>query len=165
MIQPAYNYLVPTVVESSNRGERAAIGPSIGPCCFEVGAEVVAQFPEVDGAVSEGPRGRPHLDLWELNRRGLARAGVAPENVEAAGVCTRCNPEAFFSHRALGYPAGRFGAAIGLRDESARDDPVRERGVRNDLVRDAGEPVPDRFGAAGRDGRREDRSEGGRNNG
>ncbi len=49
--------------------------------------------------------------------RGLVQAGVAQEDVEVAGVCTRCNPETFFSHRALGYPAGRFGAAIGLRDD------------------------------------------------
>ena len=120
------------LAEGDARGVRAAVGPSIGPCCFEVGAEVVARFPEVDGAVSEGPRGRPHLDLWELNRRGLVQAGVAPEHVEVAGVCTRCNPDTFFSHRALGYPAGRFGAAIGLRgaadDPDGRDDGGRGRG-------------------------------------
>jgi YfiH family protein len=93
----------------------AAIGPSIGPCCFEVGAEVVAQFPRADGAMRMGARGRPHLDLWELNRRSLVEAGVPPERVEVARICTRCRPETFFSHRALGYPAGRFGGAIGLR--------------------------------------------------
>jgi polyphenol oxidase len=97
-------------------GMRAAIGPSIGPCCFEVGPEVVAQFPDADGAVSRGPRGRPHLDLWELNRRALVAAGMPPGRVEVAGRCTRCEPETFFSHRALGYPAGRFGAAIGRLD-------------------------------------------------
>ncbi|MFN8637762.1 MAG: peptidoglycan editing factor PgeF [Chloroflexota bacterium] len=93
---------------------RAAIGPSIGPCCFEVGEEVVAQFPDVGGASSTGSRGRPHLDLWELNRRQFVAAGVPADRVEVAGACTRCQPETFFSHRALGYPAGRFGAAIGL---------------------------------------------------
>jgi copper oxidase (laccase) domain-containing protein len=41
-------------------------------------------------------------------------AGVPDDRVELSGVCTRCQPETFFSHRALGYPAGRFGAAIGL---------------------------------------------------
>ena len=99
-------------------GLSVAIGPSIGPCCFEVGEELVAHFPEADGAVRPGPRGRPHLDLWELNRRALVAAGVPPEQVELAGLCTRCHPETFFSHRALGYPAGRFGAGIGLRADA-----------------------------------------------
>lgn len=97
-------------------GIRAAVGPSIGPCCFEVGAEVIAQFPDAASAVTDGPRGRPHLDLWTLNRRALERAGIPATSVEVAEVCTRCNADTFFSHRALGYPAGRFGAAIGLRD-------------------------------------------------
>jgi copper oxidase (laccase) domain-containing protein len=94
---------------------RAAIGPSIGPCCFEVGEEVVAQFPDADDAYTVGPRGRPYLDLWEINRRQLVAAGVPAEQIEVSGACTRCQPETYFSHRALGYPAGRFGAAIGLR--------------------------------------------------
>jgi YfiH family protein len=94
---------------------KAVIGPSIGPCCFEVGDEVVAAFPDVNGARLDGPRGRPHLDLWELNRRQLIVAGVPAEQIELSGECTRCNPTTYFSHRALGYPAGRFGAAIGLR--------------------------------------------------
>lgn len=95
-------------------GLRAGIGPSIGPCCFEVGEDVVDAFPDADGAHAPGPRGRPHLDLWELNRRQLVAAGVPAENIEVAGLCTRCHPDVYFSHRALGYPAGRFGAAIGL---------------------------------------------------
>ena len=99
-------------------GLRAAIGPSIGPCCFEVGEEVVARFPAANGAVRPGPRGRPHLDLWELNRRGLVDAGVPSDRIELAAVCTRCHADRFFSHRALGYPAGRFGAAIGLRADA-----------------------------------------------
>ena len=98
-------------------GLRAAIGPAIGPCCYEVGEDVVEQFPGADGAVRTGAGGRPHLDLWELNRRQLVAAGLRPEQVEVAGICTRCHAETFFSHRALGYPAGRFGAAIGLRSD------------------------------------------------
>ena len=99
-------------------GLRAAIGPSIGPCCFEVGDEVVAQFPDANGAVSRQPGRRPHLDLWELNRRSLVAAGVSPDRIEVAGACTRCDATTFFSHRALGYPAGRFGAAIGLPSDA-----------------------------------------------
>jgi hypothetical protein len=95
-------------------GLRVVVGPSIGPCCFEVGAEVVEQIPGADEVSSLGPRGRPRVDLWELNRRQLVAAGVPSAQVEVAGACTRCQPELYFSHRALGYPAGRFGAAIGL---------------------------------------------------
>lgn len=96
------------------RGIRAAIGPSIGPCCFEVGEEVVAAFPEHADTLTPGPRGKPHVDLWEINRRQLEAAGVAEDAIEVSRICTRCQAETFFSHRAMGYPAGRFGAAIGL---------------------------------------------------
>jgi YfiH family protein len=99
-------------------GIRAGIGPSIGPCCFEVGDEVVAQIPGADTAFVVGPRGRPHVDLWEINRRQLIAAGVPAEQVELSSACTRCQPDTFFSHRALGYPAGRFGAAIGLAGDA-----------------------------------------------
>jgi polyphenol oxidase len=95
-------------------GVRIGIGPSIGPCCFEVGQEVVKQIPGAEDASSTGPTGRPHVDLWEVNRRQLVAAGVPEDQVEVAAVCTRCRPDTYFSHRALGYPAGRFGAAIGL---------------------------------------------------
>jgi YfiH family protein len=95
-------------------GLRVVVGPSIGPCCFEVGQDVVEQIPGGAEVSAPGPRGRPHLDLWELNRRQLVAAGVPSSRVEMAGACTRCQPETYFSHRALGYPAGRFGAAIGL---------------------------------------------------
>jgi polyphenol oxidase len=95
-------------------GLRAGIGPSIGPCCFEIGHDVLAQIPGAAVASSTGPNGRPHVDLWELNRRQFVAAGVPAECVEVASICTRCQPDRFFSHRALGFPAGRFGAAIGL---------------------------------------------------
>lgn len=99
---------------------RAAIGPSIGPCCFEVGHDVAQRFPDAADALSMGPLGRPHLNLWELNRRALVAAGVPRDRIEVAGECTKCAPDTFFSHRALGYPAGRFGAAIGLRSSGVR---------------------------------------------
>ena len=95
-------------------GLRAGIGPSIGPCCFEVGVDVARQIPGAEGASSVGPNGRPYVDLWELNRRQFLAAGVPEDRVEVAGICTRCRPDTYFSHRALGFPAGRFGAAIGL---------------------------------------------------
>ncbi len=71
---------------------RAAIGPGIGPCCYEVGDEVLSAFVDL-GNVAAGRM----LDLPEVARRQLAEAGVA--EVESAGLCTSCEAELFFSHR------------------------------------------------------------------
>jgi polyphenol oxidase len=91
----------------------AGIGPSIGPCCFEVGNEVAEQFGEMpDVILNIGEK--PHIDLWEANSRALLNAGVSPEAIEVSRICTRCRQTDYFSHRALGYPAGRFGGLIGL---------------------------------------------------
>jgi YfiH family protein len=97
----------------------AAIGPGIGPCCYEVGDEVLEAFaPLGDGiTAADGPRSRAgvdtaarrRLDLPEVARRLLSAAGV--ERIEAAGLCTSCEPELFFSHR---RDAGRTGRQGGL---------------------------------------------------
>jgi polyphenol oxidase len=84
----------------------AAIGPGIGPCCYEVGPEVLDAFSSILG--DERPKG-PRLDLAELALRLLHRAGV--ERVQSAGLCTSCEPELFFSHR---RDAGRTGRQAGL---------------------------------------------------
>lgn len=89
------------------------IGPSIGPCCFEVGADVADQFQGTPSVILDR-QPRPHIDLWEANRLALMDAGVVPEAIEVARICTRCRQDDYFSHRALGYPAGRFGGVIGL---------------------------------------------------
>jgi len=96
-----------------------AIGPGIGPCCYEVGPEVLDAFTGLndDDTAADGPISRPgrekssrrHLDLVETARRLLRRAGV--ERVESADLCTSCNPELFFSHR---RDAGRTGRQAGL---------------------------------------------------
>jgi polyphenol oxidase len=95
-------------------GLRVGIGPSIGPCCYEVGEEVAAQFAAWPDAVLRGRGPRPYLDLWAINRQRLESAGVPATAIDVAGVCTRCHADRFFSHRVMGYPAGRFGALIGL---------------------------------------------------
>lgn len=86
----------------------AVIGPSIGPCCYEVGPEVV----EAVAALDLGPGlvdARRHLDLWEVNRRLLHGAGVAEDRIVVTGLCTACHPEWFFSHRREGGRTGRNG--------------------------------------------------------
>ena len=84
---------------------RAAIGPGIGPCCYEVGEEVVAAFSDLGEGIAEGRM----LDLPEVARRGLADAGVI--DVQLAGLCTSCEAGLFFSHR---RDRGRTGRQAGL---------------------------------------------------
>jgi YfiH family protein len=92
----------------------AGIGPSIGPAHYEVGEEVAATIQAAFGDTAgllvtpNGNGARPHLDLWEANRRALQRAGV--EQIEVAAMCTASNVEEFYSHRAEGGRTGRFGA-------------------------------------------------------
>jgi purine-nucleoside/S-methyl-5'-thioadenosine phosphorylase / adenosine deaminase len=83
----------------------AAIGPGIGPCCYEVGDEVLAAFAQLGDGIVEGRM----LDLTEVARRLLARAGVG--EVEATGLCTCCEQELFFSHRRDGGPGRQGGLA------------------------------------------------------
>jgi YfiH family protein len=78
----------------------AAIGPAIGPCCYEVGEEVSGQF---DRDLTTGRM----LDLWTAAERRLKAAGVAV--VTRLDLCTSCNPELFFSHRRDAGVTGRQG--------------------------------------------------------
>ena len=79
----------------------AAVGPGIGPCCYEVGEEVLAAFAPLGPGIANGRM----LDLKEVARRLLGRAGVTA--VEDAGICTRCESATFFSHRGDGPETGR----------------------------------------------------------
>lgn len=92
---------------------RAALGPSIGPCCFEVDRELADQFAsEIPGASRHRREGRPgkaYLDLRAIVRDQLIAAGVAPDAIENLGPCTRCAPDRYFSRRAAG------GAVTGLQ--------------------------------------------------
>lgn len=83
------------------QAEAAVIGPGIGPCCYEVGAEVLAAFAHLGAGAAAGRM----LDLPEVAERALRKAGV--EQVERAGICTSCDPELFFSHRRDDGKTGR----------------------------------------------------------
>lgn len=95
---------------------RAFIGPSIGPCCYEVGGEVIEAWRQTrldpsDHAIR--PDGdRAHFDLWRANQITLVAAGVRPQQIEVAGICTMCHADRWFSHRASGGSTGRFAAVI-----------------------------------------------------
>jgi polyphenol oxidase len=93
--------VVETGVRALGRGPlAAAVGPSIGPCCYEVGLEVSEQF---DSDLTRGRR----LDLGAAAERRLAAAGVS--SVERFDLCTACRPDLFFSHRRDGGVTGRQG--------------------------------------------------------
>lgn len=96
----------------------AVVGPSIGPCCYQVSEELAARFeaafgPEVLRRDGAGPR----LDLWGANALTLRRSGVA--EVEVLGRCTSCEPTRFFSHRRDAGRTGRMVAFAAPRPISA----------------------------------------------
>ena len=120
----------------------AVIGPTIGPCCYEVGQEVIdavrdAYLEADDEWQGEPPlllwsrrlpawrlrRGEPpdgeervYLDLWAANRRALLLAGLRGANIHNPGLCTADHVDQFYSHRAEEGRAGRFMAILGLRN-------------------------------------------------
>ena len=107
---------------SDPAGLFAAVGPSIGPCCYEVDAPVADRFLALDDLrpeefVEKRENGKYLLNLWETNRRVLLKAGLPPEHIEVAGLCTRCNSELLFSHRATGGKRGSLAAMISVRRE------------------------------------------------
>ena len=91
----------------------AALGPSIGACCYTVGPELTDAFragghgSAVDRWFRPGPE-RLHLDLWAANRDQLVSAGVPDTSVFVSGLCTACHPEWFYSYRREGAAAGRL---------------------------------------------------------
>jgi YfiH family protein len=80
-----------------------AVGPGIGPCCYEVGPEVAEPFEAAYGDVVHGDR----LDLWTAAERALRAAGC--KEVERTDLCTYCHPDRFFSHRRDKGRTGRQG--------------------------------------------------------
>jgi len=95
----------------------AGLGPCIGPCCYQVGTEVIesvkARFNHWQEFLRPQGDGSVHLDLWEANRRQLAELGV--EEIAVSQLCTACRSEEFFSHRAEKGRTGRFAVILGMR--------------------------------------------------
>ena len=97
---------------------RAAIGPAIGPCCFETDDDVPEAMRLSLGQDAETYMSRQgdkwHLDLKGLNALWLKRAGV--ENTDICADCTMCHPELYWSHRLLGERRGVQAAMISLEE-------------------------------------------------
>ena len=97
--------IVPAGMDALGDGPlAAAVGPAIGPCCYEVGEEVAAPFRDRFGSdvVREG-----RLDLWTSAERALRATGI--ERVDRFDRCTACEPDTFFSHRRDAGRTGRQG--------------------------------------------------------
>lgn len=96
---------------------QAAIGPCIGKCCFETHGEVpeamlVALGEDAACAITDHHNGKFHVDLKELNRLWLQKAGV--QTVDISADCTACQPDRFWSHRIVGNARGSLAAIIRL---------------------------------------------------
>jgi YfiH family protein len=95
----------------------AGIGPSICVDHYEVGGDVISQFHEKHNhnadKVLRTQNGHTHLDLWAANAIQLQEAGV--DQIQVSGVCTACNLDDWFSHRAEKGKTGRFGALMALQ--------------------------------------------------
>jgi len=95
------------------------LGPSIGPCCYEVGDEVISAW--LDSGIERAIEAvkpaipRAHLDLWSANRLAFESAGVRSDKIEHSGLCTRCHADRFFSRRAGQGHRGLFGTIAELK--------------------------------------------------
>lgn len=105
---------------SSPHDMRAGIGPSIGPCCFEVDSDVISQVRdllETGGKhfCSNVTDEKGYVDLWSANQEQLVQAGIPADHIEVARTCTCHRADLFFSHRCEEGRTGRFGAGILIR--------------------------------------------------
>ncbi len=87
----------------------AGIGPSLGPCC----AEFVNYRKELPQSFWKYRTGHNHFDFWEISKNQLIEAGVFETNINLSQICTRCNPDLFYSYRGEKF-TGRFAGVIGL---------------------------------------------------
>lgn len=91
------------------------IGPSIGPCCFEVKEDTYEQFRKKLPIGAFEDDGRLFVDLWNSNIYMLTQIGIKRENIECKGICTSCNSDRFYSYRKGDKEAGRFTAFIMIK--------------------------------------------------
>jgi hypothetical protein len=100
----------------------AAIGPSIGKCCYQVDSVVARAFAAQNGRESflfpTSAKNKWMLDLPEANRRQIMDSGIPEKNIETSGICTVCHQDKFFSHRASGGVTGRQVNFMMLREEN-----------------------------------------------
>ena len=93
----------------------AAIGPSIGPCCFEVDEPVYREFKALSASCfAKQTEQKVWIDLWKTNRNILRDAGIAEDHITVTDLCTKCHPDVFWSHRVTGGERGSLAGCISL---------------------------------------------------
>ena len=120
-VQKIAHFAVKLMVDNFNSNPKnivAGIGPSNGPCCYEVGDEVVERVAmefETNSPflILNSKNKKVHFDLWKTNEYILLESGLLKTNIETSGLCTQCNPELFYSARRS--ETGRIVAGICLR--------------------------------------------------
>ncbi len=96
----------------------AAIGPSICQDCYEVSEDVIQEFRKSFSRLQQPalyyrkPNGKYQLNLWEANRIILTQSGVPESHISMPNLCTCCNPDFLFSHRASGGKRGNLAALL-----------------------------------------------------
>lgn len=108
-----------TALGASPENIHAAIGASIGACCFECDDEVPEKVTkylsgDTDGLFTAGENGKTFVDLKGANCRRLIQLGVKPENIDVSSECTKCLPHKYWSHRATNGVRGSMAAVIML---------------------------------------------------
>ena len=88
------------------------MAPSIGPCCFEVQADVAEPFAQVAPASVQQRDGRRFVDLWRANRQWRLTAGLRPDHIDDRPPCTCCDEQHYFSYRRDGAGIGQHLAFI-----------------------------------------------------
>lgn len=100
----------------------ATVGPSVCQDCYEVSEDVIERFKEVYAAADwdelfyENPNHHYQLNLWKANEIVFLEAGIKPEHMAISNVCTYCNRDVLYSHRAMGNDRGSLCAFLSLRD-------------------------------------------------
>ena len=106
---------------------QAAIGPSIGPCCYEVDGEVIRSIEQLAAQYGQDPvqagwmnmvskEGKSQIDLKEINRQIMMKAGILPIHIELTEYCTGCSTDLFYSHRIEKGNTGRMASWIGIAE-------------------------------------------------
>lgn len=99
----------------------AAVGPSVCMDCYEVSSDVIGKFKEAfsenwwDQLFYEKPDGKYQLDLWKANELIFLESGILPEHIAVTNVCTHCNSDILYSHRAAGDKRGNLCAFLALK--------------------------------------------------
>ncbi len=99
----------------------AAVGPSVCMDCYEVSGDVIGKFKEAfsenwwDQLFYEKPDGKYQLDLWKANELIFQESGILPEHIAVTNICTHCNSDILYSHRAAGDKRGNLCAFLALK--------------------------------------------------